>query len=406
MTYPSVAQAIRLEEIIREETSPVNTLIQGDAETVLRTLPDKSIHCCVTGPPYFKLRNYDDPGQIGWYESLDDYINRTVSVFRGVWRVLRDDGTAWVNYGDSYASCLGTAERKALGLKKKDLIGVPGKIAEALCRDGWYRRADNIWDKGSTAMPESVHDRPSRNHEYIFMFSKRPRYNYFEQYNEDWGRHRHSVWSINTQPVPGIHCAVFPPELARRCIRLGTSEKGVCPHCGKPWVAEVTAKGLSTSRNQVRLALKKAKKNGLTEAHIAAIVSAGITDTGQGRKTQTGTGRNTPEVIALAKEAKLLMAGYHREYLCLRATSWEWKPACKCPKHRPIPSVVLDPFAGSGTTLLAASELDRDFVGIELNPNYIGEANERVRPYLEQANERRNADAAMNWEESVQEPFP
>jgi DNA modification methylase len=172
-------------------------LRQGDCLDVLRTMPDRSVHCCVTSPPYFGLRDYGADGQIGLEATPDAFVAKMVEVFREVYRVLRDDGTLWLNLGDSYASTTsgtgarggsfaseraqwqGTATRKEIpdGLKSKDLIGIPWRVAFALQADGWYLRSDIIWHKPNP-MPESVRDRPTKAHEYLFLLSKSERYFY------------------------------------------------------------------------------------------------------------------------------------------------------------------------------------------------------------------------------------
>ena len=172
-------------------------LLQGDCREVLKTLPDCSVHCCVTSPPYFGLRDYGCAGQIGLESTPDSYVAELVAVFREVKRVLRDDGTVWLNIGDSYngymANQRGTgletkrqSARKYIepgaglrfgGLKNKDLIGIPWRVAFALQADGWYLRQDIIWHKPNP-MPESVTDRCTKAHEYIFLLAKSPRYYY------------------------------------------------------------------------------------------------------------------------------------------------------------------------------------------------------------------------------------
>ena len=167
------------------------TILQGDALELLRTLPPESVHTCVTSPPYYNLRDYGVEGQIGNEASVEEYLQALVTVFREVRRVLRPDGTLWVNVGDSYAtkagsqpptntrnSCGHTAKRVPQGYKKKDLIGIPWQLAFALRADGWYLRQDIIWQKPN-CMPESVNDRCTKSHEYIFLLSKSERY-YFD----------------------------------------------------------------------------------------------------------------------------------------------------------------------------------------------------------------------------------
>jgi DNA modification methylase len=315
-------------------------IIQGDCIEGMRTLPDASVHCCVTSPPYWGLRDYGHDGQIGLESTPDAYVARMVEVFREVRRVLRDDGTLWLNLGDSYAAARGgtsmpaetlaggvsgrgdiVAKRgresgytphrdpAAHGLKHKDLVGIPWRVAFALQADGWWLRQDIIWHKPNP-MPESVRDRCTKAHEYVFLLTKSERYYYDAQavseavacvrgpgnkrplkgVEEDGEKHRtraglhkaaerwreegppesrnrRSVWTITTKPYSGAHFAVMPSDLVEPCIKAG------CPEGG----------------------------------------------------------------------------------------------------------TVLDPFAGSGTTLAVAAELGRNGIGCELNPEYIALAERRIK---------------------------
>lgn len=229
------------------QNSPPNRtqILVGDARRILRDMPAGHFNCVVTSPPYWGLRDYGIEGQIGAEPRVDDYIEDLVSLFREVRRTLADDGTLWLNIGDSYTSG-GRAWRdtdkknkgRAMdyraptpeGLKPKDLIGVPWKLAFALQADGWYLRTDIIWNKPN-CQPESVKDRPTRAHEYVFLFSKSEKYYY------DWkaimepaiakkqkSKNRRSVWNINTEPYPGSHFAVYPRALARLCVAAGSRE--------------------------------------------------------------------------------------------------------------------------------------------------------------------------------------
>ena len=265
------------------------TIHGGDARDVLPTLADQSVHCVVTSPPYWGLRDYGSDGQIGLEATPEEYVANLVAVFREVRRVLRDDGTVWLNLGDSYngSGAIGGAGKQHTnggsvsrpdnragwpGLKPKDLVGIPWRVAFALQADGWWLRSDIIWSKPNP-MPESVTDRPTKAHEYLFLLAKRERY-YFDQEavreahttpdgmgwaangkgtrysTSDYGEHRgaadfsrsdglqamgghpngrnlRSVWTIATRPYPGAHFAVFPPELPERCIKAGCPENGV-----------------------------------------------------------------------------------------------------------------------------------------------------------------------------------
>ena len=309
-------------------------IIQGDCIEGLQTLPDASVHCCVTSPPYWGLRDYGHDGQIGLEATPEAYVARMVDVFREVRRVLREDGTCWVNLGDSYAATTkgsgGTGKSTLAGtpndengqifkplrldigsLKPKDLVGIPWRVAFALQADGWWLRQDIIWHKPNP-MPESVRDRCTKAHEYVFLLTKSERYFYDAEavkeafaderqgnpgkyrwkygegagkgkgstsllkddgmvhgWNADGkatGRNRRSVWTVTTKPYSGAHFAVMPAALVEPCIKAG------CPEGG----------------------------------------------------------------------------------------------------------TVLDPFAGSGTTLAVAAELGRSGIGCELNPEYIELANQRI----------------------------
>lgn len=267
------------------------TLHQGDSLEILRTLEAESIHCCVTSPPYLWLRDYGPEGQIGLEATPEAYVERMVEVFREVRRVLRKDGTCWINIGDTYCTsgkggagpaqsiCSnmrdlpkrhpGHEDHSATGLKPKDLIGVPWLLALALRRDGWYLRSEIIWHK-SNAMPESVIDRPTKAHETIFFLTKSPRYYYDqeairepvqvstrERYRNpvrgveakqphdprvsrvrdrtrekaeqqlQRGRNKRSVWTCAVSGYRGAHFATYPPELITPCVLSGCPENGI-----------------------------------------------------------------------------------------------------------------------------------------------------------------------------------
>ena len=274
-------------------------ILQGDAREVLATIPEGSVHCCVTSPPYWGLRDYGTPGQIGLEATPEAYVANMVEVFREVRRVLRDDGTLWLNLGDSYAGHNvgqwrdgnevknGVASNKngvgyVDGLKPKDLVGIPWRVAFALQADGWWLRQDIIWAKPNP-MPESVTDRCTKAHEYVFLLTKSARYYYdgdaiaepcagrnhhdltgqgyhapgqsphngnrsgnkARKYGADRGapagehlggsipwedrtgrRNRRTVWTITIKPFPGAHFATFPPKLIEPMILAGSPRGG------------------------------------------------------------------------------------------------------------------------------------------------------------------------------------
>lgn len=218
-------------------------LIIGDSLTVLKSMEDNRFQTVITSPPYWGLRDYEIPGQIGAEMDVDDYINHLVAVFGEVRRVLKPNGTLWLNIGDSYTSGGRTwrqADKKnpargmdyrpptPKGLKPKDLIGVPWRLAFALQADGWYLRNDIVWLKPN-GHPESVKDRPSRVHEYVFLFTKDEQYYYdYESVKEPAAngstKGLRSVWAINTEPLKEAHFAAFPTKLVERCMLAGSKE--------------------------------------------------------------------------------------------------------------------------------------------------------------------------------------
>jgi len=383
-----------MEQLELFQLPAMGTLYQGDALEILRRLPSSSVHTCVTSPPYWGLRDYGVEGQIGLEETPEEYVEKLVAIFREVRRVLRDDGTLWLNLGDSYASkpCGGIGHnakvgttKKAIqksagipaGLKPKDLVGIPWRVAFALQADGWYLRRDIIWHKPN-AMPESVKDRPTTAHEYIFLMSKSPVYYYDadairEPYSPEslprvmrgrsekhkWsdggpgnqsiakslekacsnpkGRNKRSVWTVSTKPFKGAHFAVFPPDLIEPCILAGSPEKA-CPHCGAPWERVTERKTINKE------GWGPSKKN-----HREYLGEETIFKNGYGRA-------GNPIVYTIG-----------------------WKPTCQCENNDGSGrGIVLDPFFGSGTTGLVAQKHGRQWIGVELNPEYIRIAEERL----------------------------
>lgn len=231
-----------------KKVTPPNTInlddsliMEGDALHALRLLPSNSIQCVVTSPPYWGLRDYGIDGQIGLEGTLPQFINHLVAIFNEIKRVLRDDGTLWVNIGDGYTSgnrgyratdkknparAMAVRPDTPEGMKPKDLQGIPWRLAFALQDDGWYLRSDIVWHKPN-AMPESVKDRPTRAHEYLFMLTKSERYFYDYEAVKEPGlngklRNRRSVWNVNTQPFAEAHFATFPPKLIEPCVLAST----------------------------------------------------------------------------------------------------------------------------------------------------------------------------------------
>ena len=406
-------------------------------------MPAESVQCCVTSPPYWGLRDYElEPSDwpsvdyrlpggtvavppmrccFGLEDTPEQFIGHAVLVFAEVRRVLRADGTCWVNIGDSYWSAKGTpggeqawrdgsnADEKnparrfgkrpqdgppPEGIKPKDLVGIPWMLAFALRADGWYLRRDIIWAKPNS-MPESVTDRPTSSHEYLFLLTKSARYFYDAEairepatfagpngpqkspYAQALGRNKRSVWPIATKPFAAAHFATFPPDLVEPCILAGSPEKA-CSDCGAPWVAGDGERMLDLSRPQARRAQELADAACLTPAHIDAIRSCGVSDAGKAQITQTGFGKNDEDVQALADEAKEALGGYYREFLLARPSRGASAPTCEC-EAEATAAMVLDPFAGAATTGLVATRHNRDFIGIELNEEYVELGRDRIR---------------------------
>ena len=219
------------------------SVIQGDVRAILPRLPSASVQCVVTSPPYWGLRDYGIEGQIGLESTMAGFINSLVGVFSEVRRILKPDGILWLNIGDGFTSgnrgwrapdkknpnrAMNVRPDNPPGLKDKDLMGIPWRLAFALQDDGWYLRSDIIWNKPN-AMPESVKDRPTRAHEYLFMFTKSEKYTYHGERVKEVGgngdlRNRRSVWNINTTASAGAHIASFPEALVEPCILASTEE--------------------------------------------------------------------------------------------------------------------------------------------------------------------------------------
>jgi DNA modification methylase len=429
-------------------------IIHGDNRATLATLPERSFHCCVTSPPYWGLRDYGVDGQIGMEGTPDDFVSSMRATFAGVWRVLRDDGVLWLNLGDTYHQGRGARggrddkypdgrhrsgvalpnERVIEGLKPKDLVGIPWRVAFALQEDGWYLRDAIIWHKPAP-MPGSQRDRCTASYEFIFQLTKSRRYFFdldaikkplrpssvgrlgqdlemqagstqangggktngamkavkfggnkgggeagsasrlysgnswkgssftsgktgavhenqgqgerdetgesaprnvwdFEWTEADLevllaymnGRHEgENRWTMASGGFKEAHFATFPIELPLRCIKASTSSKGCCSNCGAPW-----------QRVTERTALKRSRPNELTK-----------------RTGEDGTGNHCANTVA-GVEARTI----------------GWEPTCECGAEV-VPCRVLDPFNGAGTTGVACRRLGVDYVGCELNQEYI-----------------------------------
>lgn len=349
------------------------------------------------------LRDYGVDGQLGLEPTPEEYVSRLVDIMREVRQVLRDDGTLWLNLGDSYAgpgkgpsnSETGKTHRRMSnisvdpsrwlsipsGIKQKDLVGIPWMVAFALRADGWWLRSDIVWAKPNP-MPESVTDRPTKAHEYVFLLAKSKHY-YFDQEavrqphemtpqrrptghargrsgpllpEHKWpgtardepgvdgnpaGRNIRSVWTIATQPFPGSHFAVSPPKLIEPCIKAGTSEKGCCAECGAPVVREVEHEERETRKHTSDQNKPPMESNTST---------LGLSGNGSVEWARRGGKRVTTG----------------------------WRRSCSCGAGTK-PCVVLDPFGGVFTTALVADRLGRNAIMIELNSSYVQIGSERLK---------------------------
>lgn len=335
---------------------PINQIITGDCLNVLKTFPDNSIDCCVTSPPYFGLRDYGHEGQMGLEETPEKYVATMTSVFTEVRRVLKKEGTLWLNIGDSYSGSGkgGQSEEKrsenwqpeyankgkTYGFKPKDLIGIPWMLAFALRSDGWYLRQDIIWSKPNP-MPESVTDRCTKAHEYIFLLSKSSRYYYdHEAIKQPLAISSTQRLSQDIESQEGSDRV--PGKTNGKMKAVGQFVGGKKADNTDPMFAtrnsngqEWSSDGFANKRSVWTVTTKPFK-----EAHFATFPEDLIVD-------------------------------------CIKAG---------CPES----GIVLDPFSGAGTTALVASKLNRNYIGIELNQDYIDISHKRLSSELGMFNKAAN----------------
>ena len=382
----------------------------------LRALPADSVHCWITSPPYYGLRDYGHAGQMGNEPTPGEYVERMVEVFSEARRALHPSGCLWLNLGDSYANDAkgpngmpgpgldGAANQAAVrkpwrsdGVKKKDLLMIPSRVAMALQADGWYLRSACPWVKRNP-MPESVTDRPGNGCEWVFLLAKRPDY-FFDMEavrrqaqerietdtpirrqvesgtagrregggNDGLGNNggtrnlrTSDLWfdsvgmlladtdepdllgfDVTPERYKGAHFAVMPTRLVAPMVLAGTSARGVCPHCGEPWTRAVAKE-------------RKATRPG-TDSKVNK------QDAATGRHDQVGFN-------ARWKAEQVGNRDPERHVTTTRTVGWE--QGCECPHAEPVPAVVGDMFTGSGTVAQVAVDLGRRFVGAELNPEY------------------------------------
>jgi DNA modification methylase len=330
----------------------LNQILQGDAKTILQTLPDGQYQTCVTSPPYWGLRDYGVNGQLGLEDTPERYVQNMVDVFREVKRVLRDDGTLWLNLGDSYAgsgkgagnypgdypkqnSNKGSLGIKGLpvvtpeGLKPKDLVGIPWMVAFALRADGWYLRSDIIWSKPNP-MPESVKDRPTKSHEYIFLFSKSDKYYYERE-------------------------AIMEPLAESSIARISQDLEGQKG-------SERANGGAKTNGNMKAVFTPRGSKGVIKNP-----LNTGLRDDDSDFTPPDKRNKRTVWTVTTKPYKEAHFATFPPDLIepCILAG---------CPEG----GRVLDPFFGSGTTGQVAMKNNRNFTGIELNSKYIDIAKKRL----------------------------
>lgn len=321
----------------------------GDAR---RTgLPDDSVDLIVTSPPYWNKRDYGHSDQIGLEPTADAYVASIMECLTEWKRVLRPHGSVFLNVGDTYFN--------------KSLIGIPGQIEWQAAKGDWLIRNRIIWAKES-GMPDPVKNRLANRHEYVVHLTYKSNYYYdLVGYAEAFGNGANpgDVWTINPERNMGAHLAPYPKELVRRALLLAAPPQ-VCATCSVPRrrVVERTAE-LDPSRPQAKRAMELAKQKKLTPEHIRAIQAFGVSDVGKATKFQNGTGRNSREVQRLAAEAKEALGGYFREFTFAKKRTVGWTD---CGHGTPARGVVLDPFAGTGTTLTTAVDAGYDAIGVDL----------------------------------------
>lgn len=295
-----------------ETTHLIDTVQHSDALTFIKTLPDESINAIITSPPYFGQRDYGEKEQIGLEETAQEYINALVAVFREAKRVLKQDGTLWLNIGDNYVGATsqhreggsqgknsrysrkhmngipttGRSKRNkafyAMGLPMKSLVGMPWRVAFALQNDGWLLRCDIVWHRPSSS--ESVKDRPTHAHEYIFMLSKKQHYYYDRSAMvTDTGANIQSVWRITGSPFTGTHCATFPPELIEPIVLASCPENGIifdpfggsgtvgvvcCEHRRHFLLCDISKENVELARKRVKEGITKSDKKRLQNGSV------------------------------------------------------------------------------------------------------------------------------------------
>jgi len=335
----------------QEIEKPFLAVLCQDARKL--ALKSKSIDLILTSPAYWRKRDYKIEGQIGQEKTSANFVREFKIVLREFKRVLKPTGSLFLNVGDTYDN--------------RSLADVPHLLATAAKKIGFILRNRIIWVKAN-GIPDPSNNRLANRHEFIFHLVLSNDYYYdLAAYAERFGNGANpgDVWQIAPTRNNSNHLAPFPTELVERVLTLAAPPH-VCTKCGKPFRREWrrTAK-LNPNRPQARRAMQIAQEKGLTEKHIAAIQATGISDAGKALHFQTGAGRNSAEVQALAKEAKEILGGYFREFTFARREAGDWEKGCDC-KASMRPGIVFDGFVGSGTTLSVAHKEGYSAIGGDL----------------------------------------
>ena len=402
---------------------------QGGCLDIMRTMPDKSVHCCVTSPPYWGLRDYGVSGQLGLEPTPEEYVAKMVEVFREVWRVLRDDGTLWLNLGDCYNSPNSHSgksckyggsrdkyinrllEHKAINpgttktLKPKDLVGQPWRVAFALQADGWYLRSDIIWSKPNP-MPESVTDRPTKAHEYIFLLSKSQRYYYdheaikeptvYEGKNNGVGFGHGTDKELRARDRVRGSVGVINNPLNSALRKSGNLERKIGSTRGRPdshLGGSVPWEGTTRNKRSVWTVATQS----FSEAHFATFPPKLIEPcilAGTSPQTCPKCGSPWKRIIELGQVQSTGGSNNNRRngntdfggsnmncgtFIQREHITTGWQPTCSCPDNDGSGNpIVLDPFSGAGTTGMVSLRHGRRYIGIELKPEYVEMSRRRI----------------------------
>lgn len=374
----------------------------GDCRTILASLPAASVQSVITSPPYFGLRDYGHADQIGLEDTPAAYVAGIVAVFRDVRRVLRDDGTVWLNIGDSYNSNpagpnpggfnkkqsdanaiprqvgrgKGLGKVKTLGAKPKDLLMIPARVALALQADGWYLRSDTIWAKPNP-MPESATDRPTSAHEHVFLLAKRPTYYYdadaIAEQGQDWSAGGPGTGILETQHYGAGNGG--NGGLAKLAAKYKAGSQPLMRNIRNVWTIAAQPYAGAHFATMPRELARRCIAAGSSEMgacpHCGSPWAREVELIG---KEKAGHSRG-PKAMAIPDRPDLGAMQMQRNVFQRKG----WKPSCKCPEHAPVPQMILDPFGGAGTTGMMANLMGRRAILIELNAEYAASAKARIK---------------------------